>query len=481
MSLFDAYDPTTYASGGSLLDQLLQNMPQQQFAPGPGFGPNPMDANAQAPAPAPQPQAPQNDPIAVGTYQMPRIGGGFPDDDTPAPQQPVATPAPAAAPQPNPLQDAGDHLKAAWQSMRNGGGLIGGLSGLVTGQRDDPLATAQATQQAALQKQVSALVKAGVPQQQAILAVINPKAAESILPQYLGADKNKFVKIGQDGLGREEYGFVNEQDKTITPVKGPAGNGGDNDGALGDMSKTGAAYLATLPPQVRGTVQAMVEGRVAPPSSFALSKPYWQNMLAAAQNVDPTFDSAAWSGRVAGVKSFTAGADAGTVRSANQVLGHISDLADKADALHNGDYPALNWAKNKWDSNIGSDAANNWVTQAHAVADELSSFMKGAGHSSDAEIHAWLDSLSPNMSPQQQRGSVQTLMGIYEHALQALEDKRTGAVGSIASEKMGPLLTQSGQAARDKIQKWAQPSSNAAPAISQSAVEAEMRRRGLLQ
>jgi len=44
--------------------------------------------------------------------------------------------------------------------------------------------------------------------------------------------------------------------------------GATESAGLGDMNKTGAEYLATLPPDVQGTVKAMVEGRLAPPSSF---------------------------------------------------------------------------------------------------------------------------------------------------------------------------------------------------------------------
>jgi hypothetical protein len=240
------------------------------------------------------------------------------------------------------------------------------------------------------------------------------------------------------------------------------------------MNLTGKEYLASIPVAQRGTVQGMVEGTIAPPSSFALSKPYWQNMIAAAKNVDPTFDSASWSGRVAGMKSFKSGSDAGTVRSANQVLGHISDLTDKADELHNSDYSTWNRVKNTWESQTGADAPNNWMTQAHAVADEMSTFMKGAGRSSDTEIKQWAESLSPNMSPQQQRGAIKTLMGIYDHALQALEDKRTGAIGSVAAEKLGPLVTQAGQRAMDKVNKWA-----AGPTGSPSATSPAQTKTGV--
>jgi hypothetical protein len=345
---------------------------------------------------------------------------------------------------------------------------------LVTGQRHDPQNDADLKKQADLQKQYQAYIGTGAfTPQEAQIATINPEAAKVLIAQKLGKDKVKFAQL-KDGLGGDHPAFINEDQQTINGQSIDAynkQNGGNASAGLGDPSKTGADYLATIPPQQRGIVQAMIEGRQAMPSSFALNKPYWQNMIAAANNVDPSFDGTTWPARVAGMKSFKAGADAGTVRSANQVLGHISDLTDKADELHNGDHPAFNYVKNAWDSQMGSDAANNWTTQAHAVADELSAFMKGAGHSSDTEIKAWNDSLSPNMSPQQQRGAIKTLMGIYDHALSALEDKRTGAIGPVAAEKMGPLVTPAGQAAMDKVKKWASGSAPGAGNTTKSGVQ----------
>jgi len=339
------------------------------------------------------------------------------------------------------------------QNLQHGGGLVQSIIAGITGQRNDAYGEAQAQQQQKLQAMYQALVTAGVPHQQAVLAVLDPEAAKTIIPQAL-SNKQRFAKIGQDGLGREQYGFVDENAQTVNgkPLSAqPQGDAGDG---IGDMSKTGAEYIASLPKPLQATVQAMVENRQPVPLGNAINKPFWQSALVAANHFDPTFDQTSWPARVAGAKSFKSGADAGTVRSANQVLGHISDLTDKADELHNGDYPAWNYVKNTWNSQTGADAANNWITQAHAVGDELSSFMKGAGHSSDTEIKQWQDSLSPNMSPQQQRGAIKTLMGIYDHALSALEDKRTGAIGSVAAEKMGPLVTTAGQSAMDKVRKW---------------------------
>ena len=510
-SFFDnAFDDAQWKPDQNFIEQILANPAIQPSA---GFPQDPMNANAampQAAAPAaPSPQPQQAAPINVGGYQMPRVGpatafdlpAGTLDPNTGEHVTAPAPAAPAAAPQ-SIGGGIAQHVGAALNSIGAPNSLFHNMvtnpiNALITGQT--PADTARA-QQASLQqaqiKQLSAALIAGRPdisQQEAIqlatIHAIDPAAGKALIEKRLGPpqaapqyiwDHGKAVKTydteakdnfdtkqtGEDAQGNKIFQKLNRGDGTLTPITNP---GSPPNAGLGDMSLTGPAYLATLPKSEQIAVQAMLDGRSAPPSSFVRAKPLWQARMAAANNVDSSFDEASWPARVKGMVSFRSGADAGTVRSANQVLGHISDLTDKADELHNGNYPSANWIGNKFNEATGSDAPGNWVIQGHAVADELSSFMKGAGHSSDTEIQQWKESLSPNMSPQQQRGAIKTLMGIYDHALVALEDKRTGAIGPVAAEKMGPLVTAAGQAAMDKVRKWSAVPASGAPASGGTA------------
>jgi hypothetical protein len=462
-------DPDEFQSQqGSLIDRLMAGQGLQLFnQPGPasaGFPSSPMNANASAPAP----QQPQNAPIAVGNVMMPRIGSGFNQDTAPA--APAAPATPAATP--SPLDVIGNHLNAAAQSFGHGGGLIGGTAALITGQRHDPQNEALQLQQAQSQKHLDALVAAGVPPKLAELSIRDPEAAKAIIPQYVGRDKTKFVQL-KDGLGGDHPAFVNEDAQTINgqPIADYNKQNNTNVTAgLGDMSKTGKDYLATIPAQQRGTVQAMIEGRMSPPNNMALSKPYWQNMIAAAQAADPSFDATQWSGRVAGVKDFSSGKSSEMVRSANQTLGHLSTLIDKMDNLKNGSYPSINYIENAASSATGGAAVTGFNQAANAVADELSKVYKGAGIS-DAEIKAWKDNLSPNASPAQQREAVSTASELLHHALNALEEKRVSSIGPMAAEKAGPLLKPDAQAALEKIQKWSAGPAKPAPGKTSTGVQ----------
>jgi hypothetical protein len=73
----------------------------------------------------------------------------------------------------------------------------------------------------------------------------------------------------------------------------------------GDETKSGPAYLATLPQNIATQVKALAEGRLPMPSSFALAKPYWQKMLQMTAQYDPTFDAATAPARKAAITAFT--------------------------------------------------------------------------------------------------------------------------------------------------------------------------------
>jgi hypothetical protein len=487
MGLFDAFNPDTYQSPqGGLLDRLLASV-AAPTTPGPGF-----PQTAAAPTATPPVVASddvdtpaQASPINVGGYQMPRIGdaAGFtlPPPFDPATGEHVA-PAPAAAPmqQPTqPAQPAANPLSAFFNKAADGLESVahgGSLLGVLRGQPTDP----HSVQQRQLQQQYAALVGAGLSPQMATAAVLNPEFAKTIIPQAFGPhnaenlgqgyirdpvtgkvtraytpeqnDSFSIVQTGEDGLGKKTFSRMNKATGDMTPIAGAPGADANSTG-LGDMSKTGPEYLATLPPDMAGTVKAMVEGRQPMPSGYALAKPYWRSMMQAAEAYDPTFDATKWSGRVAGVKDFSAGKSSEMVRSANQTLQHVNALIDSADALHNGNYPSINWAGNKLAEATGAGEPGAFVMNAHAVADEMGKVFKGA-NLSDSEIHAWADALSPNMSPAQQRAAIGKMTELLHGALDALDEKRVSSIGQVAADKAGPIIKQPGQAVLQRIDQW---------------------------
>ncbi|KRQ11941.1 hypothetical protein AOQ73_05910 [Bradyrhizobium pachyrhizi] len=425
-----------------------------------------------------------NAPISIGDYQMPRIGSGFPAQSAPVAPVPAATPV--AAPS-NPVQSFLQRAAAGLHSVAQGGSLYGAI----TGNPDD------ATSKQAQISNVTAraLIAKGVAPPIAVAAVQpgNTELLKSLIDQNFGpktltplgegyvADKNgnirrayepdkekhSVVKIGQDAMGREQYGTLNQATGEIAPIKAPnAGTGDVGTGLPGDLTKHGPEYISSLPPLYQGTVQGLVEGTAQIPRITTKNQQQWQMLFDMAKQADPSFDSAKYPARVAGMKDFSGGGkSAEMVRAANQTIGHVGDLIEKADALHNRSFVPWNYATNKISSAMGDDAAGNWVTNAHAVADEIGKLFKG-NNLSDTEIKQWAENLTPNMSPQQQRGSIKNLMSLLQHSLDALEDKRTASIGQMASDKMGPLLTSKSKEILDRVMKWANGEAAAAPEAS---------------
>lgn len=266
-------------SGGGLLDFLRNNAMNQQFSSGrpedqaqygaPPQSGNPMDAMARMRTPPP-----------VAAPLSPEL------------QQQAAPPQQRGP-------DIGNNLMAGFQSWANTqpgnifGGIANGIAGLTTGQRQDPVGVAQQSQNMTYR----ALVQKGIDPATAQAAVGNPEVLSAIVKQIWKPEQNdnfSIVQSGEDGLGRKTYVKLNKSTGEQVPVGAPQSDSG---GGLGDMNKSGPEYLATLPKQLQLTVSGVLNGTVQPPSSFAAAKPYWQGVIAAAKNVDPSFDENNWASR----------------------------------------------------------------------------------------------------------------------------------------------------------------------------------------
>lgn len=234
MGLLDSlFAQSSYGGqGGGLLDFLRQSqMQQEQYQPSAGF---PQNAN---PAPSgrgfdsamfdPSTYAPnQAQPIAVGNYQMPRLGNAdqfsLQQALTPQNAQPVQGQLPppqqgGPAPQQLPPAIGGD---AGFLSrIGNPDGLIARLTG------NDSRSIAKQN----LKAQYDALVPLVGPQK-AMLAIMNPEAGKTILSQ---------------ALEKKQYGFTKMDDGTLVrtdPLSGRAdlaygGSGNSPGGVAGPDGK----------------------------------------------------------------------------------------------------------------------------------------------------------------------------------------------------------------------------------------------------
>lgn len=234
--LLDAlFDPSFFNGTGGLLSRLgpmTATLPQSQ-----GF-----------------PEVPQQpNPIALGGYQMPRVG----NPDLYQPQQAMTPPNAQPAqgqmqeqPQPSFLQGNpggfGAGVRGVVNNLHNGpiGALVGGI-GSAFGMQDDSQRTARDL--------FNAYQGAGLNRNQALLATLNPKLADNLLG-IGGTDDIKeyqFAKREDPTLTFSKFMLqkkANQGEYSLNPVYGTNDKG---ETVLMQTGKSGEAIQTKLPPGVK--------------------------------------------------------------------------------------------------------------------------------------------------------------------------------------------------------------------------------------
>lgn len=187
--------------------------------------------------------------------------------------------------------------------------------------------------------------------------------------------------------------------------------------------------LGALPPAAVSIVKGMVDGRISPPSSFAMSKPYWQGLLAKAAEYDPTFDQTTWSGRVTTKKDFASGKSAQAVTALNTALGHAGVVDEAMTALNNGSMPFLNAMEN-WTLGATGDARPTSAKMAvDALASEARKVFAGGGGGNLAELQEWQKNFPIDGSPKQQSAALRQFTNLLDSRLESLSDQYNRGMG----------------------------------------------------
>jgi hypothetical protein len=303
---------------------------------------------------------------------------------------------------------------------------------------------------------------------------------------YEPGDKSKVVQTGEDGLGQKQFGIFNPSDGSIKPITPPGG--GSAGGGLGDMTKTGAEYLATVPAQQRGVLQGMVNGTIQPPSSFAASKPYWQSMLAAAKNLDPNFDANTWASRhkmSTDIASSGNSSIGGILANGKSSFSHLADLSESMAGLGNAshDYPgggAAAYAQNYVGNKVlaGSDTR----AKIKAINDNLghygqesTKFYSGTGGGAEERMNA-LKEMNPETTSSAEMASyVEKEKALMLERLREKERNIRDVMGEDYLQKH-PVMTSEFQTTIDKIDKniaklrgGEQPKAASAPSVTDGA------------
>lgn len=237
MGLLDSlFAQSTYGGqGGGLLDFLRQSqMQQEQYQPSAGF-------------------PGQASPISIGGYQMPRMGDAAqftPQQQDPAALPPNAQPAQGQLPMPAPQQvpsfgpQGESNFTTGLRALGNPGGLINKVADAVQG-----FSTGQSPTQRQQSQLFQAYVAAGLPPQQAMVAVLNPDLAKGMMGggQTDDIKEYQFAKKEDPGLTFEKFMARKKAVSGEYGMQGIYGKGPDGKPAVIQLGKSGEAKMSVLP------------------------------------------------------------------------------------------------------------------------------------------------------------------------------------------------------------------------------------------
>lgn len=382
---------------------------------------------------------------------------GAPDGNSQIPQQ--ATPTQYQQPE---SPGIGGNLNAGIQGFANSRGFLPALAnlfgGLTTGQRSDPTGVALQQQQATYQ----ALRAKGLPDADARAAALNPEILKTIAANNFDT-KPKFGVVGENQLGVKQYGFIRENQGTVTPAQ----VGGQSVGSSNsiDPTLTGQAFLdaVTKDPQLgpgkAQMVKAIAEGRQPYPSGFLLKTPFGQWLTTAVGQYEPGLDATLIGQR----KTFNSQMGSNSPSSVGgqktlmgTSLGHLAELADAAVALGNSNgagIAPLGHAINATTNTVGTEAAaranklNETVARFSGEVGKLYSGSAGGGVSEREETRS---RFGASQTPAELASGLEASRDLIKSKLLALENQQDQIFGKEAKNRVD-FLGENGREALAKI------------------------------
>lgn len=527
-------DALSDGSGGGLLEFLRANAMNQQMPAGLATDQaqyaNPLiQAMAQG---GPVPGMAPAQPSPLDTAQWPYGPNGAPSQANamaPVPQQPpapvMAQQPPQAAPQPQ-GPGFGDRIINSAQSFANSGGplqaLVNGATSLVTGERTDPGGVADRQSKAAQNLTFQALVQKGVDPAAALAAINNPTLLTELIKQSYGPKTVQALGNGYiaDRNGNVTRAYEPESKKTFNHYKDANGNDvagvfdPDANGGKGEFRPvnppaqnapappTSIDDLQKSDPAMAAQVQAVLDGRVPYPTGSRLNAKQ-QQLKELVTQIDPTFDAS--TSKTRGKFNLEFGSTSPSTVGGQKILmgtalGHLSEVAESAAGLGNSDGAGsglafvghgINSVKNMTTDNAAkANALDDKVAKFSGEVGKLYSGSQGGGvHEREETRHR----MGSQLTSAELAAGLEASRDLILSKQKALEDQATTIFGPEKAAKYD-FIGEDGRKALQKIEESiaklrgsaaTQSAGNQPPvapaAPDRSAIEAEMKRRGLIK
>lgn len=421
---FGATAPFSFAGPGSMNVNPASIQPPQAPQPQPAPQPSPQPAPAVPPAVASAMASdPQASPIAVGSYQMPRVGSADdfePDDDIPANAKPAQGTLPAGGTAPFSLAGPGigDRLSAAASSIQHSSGLIpsliNGATALASGQRTDEQSIGQnATAQALRAK--------GADPADIAAAAHDPKLMQALINQYYGKDKFQQSKTkNADGSETKDAFDVNTGKYTGTNAPAPP-NKFSVDPQLTGKDRLEA--IRAVDPLYAKKLESMIAGDFPMPTGVAALRPDAKRTVEDVLSIDGAMSASDFKTKADTRKDYASGIASRVTKSINTTIGHFATLDQAIDKLGNYTYlPHIaNAVHDAYSSNLDpayQKAKATFEANKEAAVKELDFALSG-GHSSVSGSAELRDKFNRADSPEALHAAVTEAMSLLQKRLES--------------------------------------------------------------
>jgi hypothetical protein len=180
--------------------------------------------------------------------------------------------------------------------------------------------------------------------------------------------------------------------------------------------------------QVENVAQLIATGRMAPLGAMAMRTPYGQAVMSRVAEINPEYRAQDFGTSSKAEKDFATGKNGNAVRSFNVGLSHLDTLGQLADAMGNGDTPAINRLGNYFATQTGKEAPVKFEAAKKVVTDEIVKAIVGAGGTGHDREEA-AKTVSAANSPAQLRGVINTYKELMVGQLAGLDQQYRTTTG----------------------------------------------------
>lgn len=189
-----------------------------------------------------------------------------------------------------------------------------------------------------------------------------------------------------------------------------------------------AAAGGSSPQSIDDTAALIASYKMAPLSSFAMSRPIGARIMARVKEINPEYDAKLWHGGLSATTNFFGGKKGDTVRSFNVAINHLDTLSNLSDALQNGNVQAINKIANRASQEMGGSAPTSFNAAKQLVADEIVKAIVGSGGGvQDREEAA--KAVNAAQSPDQLKGVINTYQKLLAGQIEGFQRQYKATTG----------------------------------------------------